>query len=228
MVTSVLTNTTPSVRVRNLPAAPLPVGRITAAVVLIAGATLQLIEEMIEPPFATDTERFAWMAQHTTLHAVDIGIGLAAIPLLITAVLLLARLAGRMPRLARTGAAICVVGFCGLAAVHGFEYAELAMLDAGVSPATVETAVGTVEPAIVIPFMATFLGALSVGLPLLLIALWRSRSVPRGAIVTSFAFTLLDFVGPEMPFPSHGLSFIAFTWMAVAILRPLLANSGQD
>jgi TRAP-type C4-dicarboxylate transport system permease small subunit len=106
------------------------------------------------------------MVQHTTLQAVDVGIGLAAIPLLITAVLLLARLAGRMSRLARTGAAICVVGFCGLAAVHGFEYAELAMLDAGVSPATVEIAVGMVQPAIAIPFMVSSLGALSVGLPL--------------------------------------------------------------
>jgi hypothetical protein len=37
---------------------PLPVSRITAAVVLIAGATLQLVEEFIEPPFATETERF--------------------------------------------------------------------------------------------------------------------------------------------------------------------------
>ena len=79
MVTSAVTNTTPSVRVRNLPATALPVGRITAAVVIIAGATLQLIEELIEPPFPTETERFAWMAQHTTLHAVDVGIGLAAI-----------------------------------------------------------------------------------------------------------------------------------------------------
>ena len=226
MATSVVT--TPLVRDRNLPAPLLPVGRITAAVVLIAGATLQLVEELIEPPFATDTERFAWMAQHTTLHAVDVGIGLAAVPLLIASVLLLARLAGRMPRLARTGAAICVAGFCGLAAVHGFEYAELAMLDAGVSPATVEAAVATVQPAIAIPFMASFLVALSVGLPLSLIALWRSRGVPRGAIVTSFAFMALDSAGPEMPFPSHGLSFIAFTWMAIAILRPLWSNSGQD
>jgi hypothetical protein len=228
MATSVATNTTTSVRVRDLPAPPIPVRRITAAVVLFAGATLQLVEELIEPPFATDTDRFAWMAQHTTLHAVDVGIGLAAIPLLITAVLLLARLAGRMPRLARTGAAFCVVGFCGLAAVHGFEYAELAMLDAGVSPATVETAVGTVQPAIAIPFLASFLVALSIGLPLLLIALWRSRGVPRGAIVTSFAFMVLDFAGPELPFPSHGLSFIAFTWMAIAIVRPLWTNSGQS
>jgi hypothetical protein len=135
MATSVVTAT--RVSDRNLPAPPHPVSRITAAVVLIAGATLQLVEELIEPPFATDSERFVWLAQHTTLHAVDVGIGLAAIPLLIAAVLLLARLAGRMPRLARTGAAVCVAGFCGLAAVH----AELAMLDGGVSPATVEAAV---------------------------------------------------------------------------------------
>jgi DNA-binding NarL/FixJ family response regulator len=53
-----------------------------------------------------------------------------------------------MPGPARAGAALCVVGFCGLAAVHGIEYAELAMLDAGVSPAIVEAAMANVEPAI--------------------------------------------------------------------------------
>ena len=102
------------------------------------------------------------------------------------------------------------------------------MLDGGVSPATVEGAVGAVQPAIAIPFMPSFLVTLSVGLPLFLVALWRSRGVPRGAIVTCFAFMALDFAGPEMPFPSHGFSFIAFTWMAIAILRPLWSNSGQD
>ena len=56
MATSVVT--APRVRDRNLPAPLLSVSRITAAVVLIAGATLQLVEELIEPPFATETERF--------------------------------------------------------------------------------------------------------------------------------------------------------------------------
>jgi hypothetical protein len=176
MVTSV--GTLPAAEVRNLPQPLLPVSRITAAAILAGGATLQLVEELIEPPFATDTERFTWQAQHSTLHAIDIGIGLLAVPLLIASVLLLARLAGRMPRLARAGAASGVVGFCGLAAVHGFEYGELAMLDAGITPATVEAAAATVQPAIVIPMFATFLGAVVAGLPLLLVALWRSRSVP--------------------------------------------------
>jgi hypothetical protein len=43
--------------------------------------------------------------------------------------------------------------------------------------------------------------------------------------VTGFAFMALDFVAPDMPFPSHGLSFIAFTWMAISIVRPLWTSS---
>jgi hypothetical protein len=31
---------------------------------LVGGATLQLIEEVIEPPFADDATRFDWMAAH--------------------------------------------------------------------------------------------------------------------------------------------------------------------
>lgn len=131
-----------------------PVSRWMVAAVLVAGATLQLVEELIEPPLGDDGERFAWIAGHTTLHAVDLAIGLVAVPLLIASVLLLARLAGRMPRLARIGASVCVVGFSGLAAVHGFEFAEVALLDAGVPPATVAAAVANVQPAIGIPWWA--------------------------------------------------------------------------
>jgi len=195
-----------------------PHSRWTFAAVLVGGASLQLIEEMIEPPFTSDADRFSWMASHTTLHAVDVVIGLAAVPLLIASVLMLSGLATKMSRLARVGSSLCVVGFCGLAAVHGFEAAEVAFLDAGVPPQTVALAVGQVQPALGVPMLAMFLGAVTVGLPMLLIALWRSHAVPVGAILTAFAFMVLDFAGPETPFPAHALSFIAFTWMAAAIV----------
>jgi hypothetical protein len=74
-----------------------PVSRWLVAAVLVAGATLQLIEELIEPPIRDDGDRLEWIAGHATLHAVDIAIGLAAVPLLIASVPLLARLAGRRP-----------------------------------------------------------------------------------------------------------------------------------
>jgi hypothetical protein len=45
-----------------------PVSRWVAAAVLVGGATLQLVEEMIEPPFADD-QRFLQLATHTTLHS---------------------------------------------------------------------------------------------------------------------------------------------------------------
>jgi hypothetical protein len=60
-----------------------PVSRWLVAAVLVAGATLQLIEELIEPPIRDDGDRLEWIAGHATLHAVDIAIGLAAVPLLI-------------------------------------------------------------------------------------------------------------------------------------------------
>jgi hypothetical protein len=192
-------------------------GRWATAAVLVAGATLQLVEELIEPPFAVEADRFRWMATDTTLHSIDVIIGLWAIPFMIAGTLLLARRARRMPRLAWTGAALGLIGFSALAAVHGFEAAEVALFDAGVSPATMSAATDHLQPALGIPLLAMFLGTLSIGLPMLMVALWRSRAVPRGAIVVIFAFMALDFFGPEMPFPSHGLSFIAFTWMAVAI-----------
>jgi hypothetical protein len=77
--------------------------------------------------------------------------------------------------------------------------------------------VANVQPAIGIPMLGMFLGALTLGLPLLLVALWLSKGVPRGAIVVCFAFMIVDFVGPELPLPAHSLSFVAFTWMAAAI-----------
>jgi hypothetical protein len=211
----------------NQPAGSL--SRWTMAAVLVGGATLQLVEELMEPPFANDGARFDWMAAHTTTHAVSVGVGLVAVPLLIAAVLLLGQRARRMPRLARAGVALCVVGFCGLAAVHGFEAAEIAVLDAGVPAATVANAAGSIQPALAVPLMAMFLGGLTIGLPLLMVALWRSRSVPRGAILVLFVFMLVDFAGPEMAFPSHGFSFIAFVWIAVAIVLDRSAfSTGQQ
>jgi hypothetical protein len=195
-----------------------PLSRWTVAAMLVGGATLQLIEEVIEPPFANDAARFDWMAAHTTTHAVDVIIGLLAIPLLIGGTLQLARRAWRMPRLAQVGVAFSVVGFSTLAAVHGFEAAEVAFLDSGVSAATATAATTSLQPALAVPLLAMFLGTLTIGLPLLMVALWRSRSVPRGAILVVFVFMLVDFAGPDMAFPSHGFSFIAFVWMAVAIV----------
>ena len=124
-----------------------------------------------------------------------------------------------MPRLARVGAGFAVTGFCGLAAVHGFEAAEVAMLDGGVTTRRAGRRDRTLQPALAIPIMAMFLGALTIGLPLVLVALWRSRTVPRPAILLLFVFMIVDFAGPEMPLPSHAISFVAFVWMAVAILR---------
>lgn len=208
-----------------------PAGRAArwaTAAVLVAGATLQLVEELIEPPFTVDADRFSWLATHTTLHAIDVIIGLWAIPFMIAGTLLLARRARRMPRLAWTGAALGMIGFSALAAIHGFEAAEVALFDAGVSPATMTAATDHLQPALGVPLLAMFLGTLSIGLPLLMVALWRSRAVPRGAIALVFAFMLVDFFGPDMPFPSHGLSFIAFTWMATAIALGRAGNPGHE
>ncbi len=199
--------------------APRPLSRWLVAAMLVGGATLQLIEEMIEPPFADDRARFDWMAAHTTTHAIDVVIGLLAVPLLIGATLQLGQRAWRMPRLARVAVAFSVVGFCGLAAVHGFEGAEVAFLDGGVSAATTTTATASIQPALGMPLLAMFIGTLSIGLPLLMVALWRSRAVPRGAILLVSVFMVIDFAAPDMAFPSHAFSFIAFTWMAVAIVR---------
>jgi hypothetical protein len=215
-----MTTATKSVDIRATPSdipPSRPVSRWIAAAVLVGGSTLQLVEEMIEPPFADDGQRFAWLATHTTLHSIDIAIGLSAIPLLIAAALLLARLSWKMPRLARIGAACNVVGLCGLAAVHGFEAATIAVLDAHVPAATVAAAAANVQPALAIPLGIMFLGVLTVGVPMMLIALWRSRTVPRGAIVVAFGFMALDFYGPEIPFPAHGLLFISYVWMAASL-----------
>ena len=71
-----------------------PLSRWVLPARLIGGATLQLNEELIEPPFTDDGARFDWMAAHTTTHAVDVVIGLLAIPLLMRSTLLLGNVPG--------------------------------------------------------------------------------------------------------------------------------------
>ena len=63
-------------------------------------------------------------------------------------------------------------------AFTGSKPPRLRFLDAGVPAATVYRCDGIDSAGLAVPLLAMFLGALSIGLPLLMVALWRSRSVP--------------------------------------------------
>ena len=61
-----------------------------------------------------------------------------------------------------------------------------------------------------------FLGGVLFGLLVTMAALWRSRAVPRGAVVLNFVFIVSD-IALSQPLLAHVIALVAAAWIASAI-----------
>jgi hypothetical protein len=74
---------------------------------------------------------------------------------------------------------------------------------------------GTVAVALVPHLLGSFLGLVLLG-----VAAWRSRSFPRPAVVLLVAFLVWDFLLPPLgPVDPHVLLVVAWVWMGIHLLR---------
>ncbi len=91
--------------------------------------------------------------------------------------------------------------------------------------ATFNTALGDGTDVTVptITFMAMFIGAF-VGIVIMMVAVWRSRALPRPAAALVIAFQVAGFV--PLHFPTTVLAAAGFFWMAIALLRSGRATAG--
>src|SRR5262245_24432403 len=62
-----------------------------------------------------------------------------------------------------------------------------------------------------------FLAAILIGILATIAALWRSRAVPRGAVVLMFVFVVID-VPLQRPLTAHVIALVAASWIAWSIL----------
>jgi hypothetical protein len=125
----------------------------------------------------------------------------------------------RSPRLAWIAGTALAAGLVGLAVLQGWEILSYNLVIQGVlPPATVANAVDNISsaPAGVAVMLLFFVLGFG-GLLATLFSLWRSRAVPRVAVLILLLGFALDIAGRGVE--GHVISFVGATWIAVTILR---------
>ena len=161
-----------------------------------------------------------WVAANPTLAGLTLVsdfVGTALLMFALPVWLLLARQGS--PRLAWAGAIAGVFGMTAQAMIHGVEVASyIVSTDGRIDKATFDSVLngsgGGIPFAV---FMVMFLGGAFVGTALTMVALWRARTLPRGALVLWLAFLVANLVPVRLPTTILGAA--ALCWMAVAIVR---------
>lgn len=194
--------------------------RAAAAVCLFAAGILWLVAELIGFGL-DDVAELQFMADAPVLAGIGLTCDILAVPFLAGATLAWFALARpRSPKLALIGAIALAFGLSGQSVLNGVDFAAYQIMNSGhISAAALSTALGA-NPVPSVPglaFMITFEGGAAGGIILLMIAVWRSHTLPRTAVVLVIAFQVLSML--PVPFPGTVLAAVGMAWMAVHILR---------
>jgi len=188
-------------------------GALNAAMWLVLGSNLDSHETI---------DYLRWIADNPDRANLAAALGLLAMPFLFGTVLVYVLLARkRSPRLAYTGGVLLVCGFFGLSAILGSEIPVSRLAQNGgidlttLSNVADDTLFSSSAPSIVLALL--FFPGAAFGLLTMAAALWRSRAVPRGAVILIVAFLVLDF-GLQLGVPAHLILAAAAFWMASAVL----------
>jgi hypothetical protein len=197
-----------------------PAGRLAAATTLVLGAGLQLASFAIEPANDETIDRLRWIAGHPDRANLAKLCDVLAMPFLIGTALVYVLLAReRSPRLTYTAGVLLGFGLVGLSIVQGFETLQFGLAQDGrLDLTTLADAIddATIPPAIAMIVLLLVGGVF--GLLMMAVALWRSRAVPRGAVLLIPAFVVVDFL-LQQGLAGHVIQFAAACWIAWAVLR---------
>jgi len=200
--------------------------RILAAVCLVATALLSVVSVLLQPEFPSDSaDRLAAVASSGTAGTISLlAFALTQLPYMIAAVAI-AALAALARRTALVGCVLAVLGGFGHAVFSGIGLAYLGMSGDAANRDAMGAVVESIEAGPAVVFMAMGLIGTVLGVILLGVALFRSRSVPRWIPVSLWAFVVMEFVGTgfsEWASPAAGLLYLAaFAGMAFELVgRP--------
>ena len=201
--------------------------RIAAGLCLIAAGLLnglpQFLVEFVSQDQKSFSDQIAWSQENALLHGAEqtaLVVSSLFMPLGLLAVAHLSRF--RAPVLTAIATPLVLWGMWGFGNVLAMGYVAGTVAP---SVLTVEQAVtlndglsshpGTIATALVPHLIGSFLG-----LVLLSVAVWRSRSFPRPTAVLLVAFLVWDFGLPPLgPIDPHVLLVVAWVWMGVHLLR---------
>lgn len=219
MTTITDTTGTGATPLRSVAAGWTPAGRIAAATVLVLGGVLWTVGDLIG--FGEKgVDHLAYMRDHPGPTGIGLTGDLLGTVFMLGAAaawLLLSR--PRSPRLATAGAALLAIGLAMQCVVSGVESTEFALVRVGAVPLDRLDSILNSPTAMGLPgylFLPLWMVGAFGGIVVAMIALWRSRSVARPAIVLVLLFQVVQFFGivPGSPFLLLGL-----LWMAVDVLR---------
>ncbi|MCU1668516.1 MAG: hypothetical protein JWP40_1443 [Blastococcus sp.] len=196
-----------------------PAGRVAAATTLAVGGALWTVGDLIG--FGKDgSDHVAYMHDHPGAAGIGITadvLGTLFIAGTALAWFLLSR--RRSPRLAVAGAVLLAIGLAMQWVLEGVELTQFALVRQGAFPVDRVADSLSSPTAMGLPgylFMPMFMIGAFLGIVVAMIALWRSGSVSRTAIVLVLLFQLAQLIGvvPGSPF-----LFVGLLWMAVDVLR---------
>jgi hypothetical protein len=194
-------------------------GRIGAAATLVIGATCQVLAFALAPNYSDTVDRLQWIADNPTRAELSKLFDVLAMPFLVGGVVvyfLLSRT--RTPRLAWFAALVLGCGLVGLSMSQGYETLEFRLTtDSLIDLKTLAHTVDNLSTAPEIAMGILFLPGILIGILATMAALWRSRAVPRGAVVLMLVFVVLD-VPLQRPLTAHVIALVAAAWIAWSIV----------
>lgn len=200
-------------------------GRIAGAGTLVLGAGLQLTSILIVGNRDSTLDEARWAADNPDRANLAASFFLFALPFLLGTALVFVLLSRRRsPRLAYTGGILLAIGFVYLSAVAGYEtLAVMLAQDGRFDATTLAEALDEPSPAAIVMFLL-FIPSALFGLLTSAAALWRSRAVPRGAVLLIPVFIVVDFFlnegfGIVPSSAAHAIELVALCWIASAVLR---------
>ena len=204
-------------------------GRYAAAAALVGSSLLWFVSDLVS--FAAHgMGRVAFTQAHPQIVGLAISADMLSVPLMFGTVVvwyLLGRVAS--PRIATAGAVMLTCGTAGQAILIGVDVAQHVIStheSDQLQPTAFEAALnGSMSVPFVVFFGLFYIGAF-LGTLVSMVAVWRSRTLPRGALLLSLLFLLAAMSG--VPAPVTAIELAACVWFAAAILRRRQRQLGGD
>jgi len=203
-------------------------GRYAAAAAFVGSSLLWFVSDVVSWA-ARDVGRVAFTQAHPELVGLAISADMLSVPLMFATVVVWYFLgAVGSPRIATAGAILLTCGTAGQAILIGVDVAQYVInthVSEQLSPSAFDIALnGSMSLPFVVFFVLFYVGAF-LGTLVSMVAVWRSRTLPRGALLLALLFLVASIVGVPM---ATAIELVACVWFAAAILRrPHLALTGS-
>ena len=194
-------------------------GRYAAAAAFVGSSLLWFVSDLIAWA-AHGVGRVAFTQTHPQLVGLALSADMLSVPLMFGTVVvwyLLGTVAS--PRIATAGAVLLTCGTAGQAMLIGVDVAQYVInTHAGeqLSPGAFDVALNeSMSLPFVVFFVLFYIGAF-LGTLVCMVAVWRSRTLPRGALLLALLFLVASIVGVPV---ATAIELVACVWFAAAILR---------